>query len=250
MCLILFGLNAHPAYRLIVAANRDEFHRRPTAGIHVWEDAPIVGGRDLEAGGTWLGVAAHAPRMAAVTNVRDGVAEPAVGKRSRGRLPTVFLSGTQPAAAAAADLVAQAGEYAPVNLLVDDGSQTWWATNHPTPQRRQVSDGVHGLSNGQLDEPWPKLTRGTAALAALLDAEPGALLAMLHDTDRAQPSALPQTGVTAEMEEGLSAMFVDLGDYGTRASTILRLRPDGSGDLTERRFDAAGETGTVTLTLG
>ncbi|MGW0035840.1 NRDE family protein [Gordonia sp. NPDC003376] len=257
MCLILFALDVDPRHRLVLAANRDEFHARQTAGVHRWDDRPILAGRDLTAGGTWLGVSTREPkhgaaggdtRLAAVTNVRDGVAVPDPDKRSRGRLPVDFLVGDRSAEDAARDLVAHADEYAPVNLVVDDGEQMWWATNHFGPVARRVEPGVHGLSNGRLDERWPKVRAGTAGLSTHVGDDPAALLDMLHDTVTADPASLPHTGIPADQELGLSAVFVDLGDYGTRSSTVVRIGADGHGDLAERRYvpGAPSETSTFT----
>ncbi|WLP91138.1 NRDE family protein [Gordonia sp. NB41Y] len=265
MCLILFALDVDPRHRLVLAANRDEFHARQTAGVHRWDDEPILGGRDLTAGGTWLGVSTRDPkhpaaagdtrlapgvhtRLAAVTNVRDGVAVPDPTKRSRGRLPVDFLVGDSSAEDAARDLVAHAEEYAPVNLVVDDGVEMWWATNHFGPVSRRVEPGVHGLSNGRLDEGWPKVRTGIAGLSTHVGDDPTTLLDMLHDPTTADPASLPHTGVPAAQELGLSAMFVDLGEYGTRASTVVRIGADGHGDLAERRYapDARSETSTFT----
>lgn len=252
MCLIVFGVNAVPGHRLVVAANRDEFYARKTEGLHRWDDPPIFAGRDRVAGGTWMGVSAAAPgRFAAVTNVRDG--EPAVdpSKRSRGRLPIDFLVGEQTSAQEAAALVADAPEYAPVNLIVDDGVQVWWATNWPEPEAVAVSDGVHGVSNGALDSAWPKVQDTAAGLARLLErgaaAYPEEYFALLGDQHRPDPDRLPDTGVGPQRESELSPAFVRLDGYGTRASTVVRIREDGHGDVIERRFSPAG-AGGVELT--
>lgn len=249
MCLILFDLETDADRRLVVAANRDEFYRRETEPLHRWPDLPIIGGRDAEAGGTWMAVSAERPgRFGAVTNVRSGPPKAQPDKRSRGRLVVDFLTGADTAAQAAARLVADADQYAPVNLLVADGDEMWWATNRPVPASAIVAPGVHGLSNAALDEPWPKVVAGTQRLDALLtrgDTDVADLLTVLDDRTLAAPADLPDTGVSDELERDLSSMFVDTPDYGTRASTVLRMGSDGSGDITERRFRAGtmiGET--------
>lgn len=248
--MILFALDAHPRYRMVLIANRDEFHARRTEAVHPWADLPIIGGRDLEAGGTWMGVttAVGGPRrLAAVTNVRDSIAEPMPDKRSRGLLPVEFLTSGGSAAGSAAALVADADHYAPVNLVVDDGGDTWWATNHPRVVSARIAPGVHGLSNGGLDEPWPKVTKGIAELSGQLDATPEVLLDLLYDTAIADDDTLPHTGVPIDVERGLSAMFVDMGEYGTRASSVVRIGYDGHGDITERQYARDTPPRTVTL---
>ncbi|MXP22422.1 hypothetical protein GIY30_13840 [Gordonia sp. HNM0687] len=254
MCLILFGWNAVPGRRLVVAANRDEFHARRTRALARWPDVPIIGGRDREAGGTWMGVHADNPsRVAMVTNVRDGTPAGA-GQRSRGELPVEFLLGTMSPAAFAEELRTRAQDYAPVNVLVADADEFWWATNWPQPQVRRVPDGVHGLSNGALDSQWPKVDRGRAALSDLLvDDDPDTVdpyLEMLADRHRPVDDALPSTGIPLDRERDLSPIFIDLRGYGTRASTVLRLGDDGHGDITERRFTYRGRRrGTTTIRL-
>lgn len=251
MCLILFAVDVDPRYPLLLAANRDEMYSRPTEGIHRWEDLPILGGRDLTAGGTWMGVSTTSPqRMAAVTNVRLGEPEVLPDKRSRGDLPVDFLVGDATPRQAAESLVEHAGEYAPVNLLVADGVDLWWATNAPEPQVKVVPPGWHGLSNGVLDSNWPKVTNGVRRferVATEPDAVPDDYLAMLDDRRLADPARLPDTGIDPEREHQLSAMFVDMDGYGTRASSVLRMRRDRHGDLTERRFRDGDAVATTTL---
>ncbi|MGC4932659.1 NRDE family protein [Gordonia sp. DT30] len=253
MCLILFALDAHPRFRLVLAANRDEFFARRTEPVHRWPDLPVIGGRDLAAGGTWMGISTlDSHRLAAVTNVRDGIAQPLPDKRSRGALPVDFLTTDAPASGMCAAFVAHAGDYAPVNLLLDDGVEMHWATNHPgaapaEATTSRVAPGLHGVSNGLLDEPWPKITRGVQALRENLEAEPTVLLNMLHDTTIADDTHLPHTGVPVAQERALSAMFVEMGDYGTRASTVVRIDHDGHGDITERRYPYGEPPRTVTI---
>ena len=251
MCLILFAVDAVPKYKFLLAANRDEIYSRPTEGIHRWGDAPIIGGRDLTAGGTWMGVSTTLPRrMAAVTNVRIGEPKVLPDKRSRGDLPVDFLNGEATPREAAKHLVQHADEYAPVNLLVADGVDVWWATNAPVPDARAVPPGWHGLSNGVLDSDWPKVTDGVRRfqqVAADSDGLPEDYLAMLDDRSLADPARLPETGIDPEREHQLSAMFVDIDRYGTRASSVLRMGRDRHGDLTERRFRDGEPVETSTL---
>ena len=254
MCLILFAWNAHPRYRLVVAANRDEFHRRRTRALSRWSDDPVIAGRDVLAGGTWMGVHAGAPnRVAMVTNVREGIAQRS-GVRSRGALPVDFLLGGQSPEEFARRAAADAGDFDPVNLLVADSGSMWWMTNRPQPTAQRVTDGVHGLSNGALDSDWPKVTDGSERMAQLVSADAGAgssvepYLDLLADQHRPAADRLPDTGVSAAFEADLSPIFVNMPGYGTRASTVLRVGYDGHGDITERRYGWRGRRrGTTTI---
>ncbi|PBC46479.1 hypothetical protein CJ179_25700 [Rhodococcus sp. ACS1] len=243
MCLVLFAWHTRPDLPLVVAANRDEFYARPTEPLHRWEDG-FVAGRDLLAGGTWMGIS-DALRFAAVTNVRDGA--PATGARSRGDLPVDYLRGLLSPADHAEQVAATGAEYGSFNLLVGDAAELWWVTNRPHGRIQRVEPGVHGLSNAELDTPWPKVTGGKQAFAAALaaddgspDTDPGAYFDVLADSDPAPWDALPDTGVAPELERALSSRFIRHGEYGTRASTLLRVRADGTYDITERRFDENG----------
>lgn len=246
MCLILLGVRAHPRYRLVVAANRDEFFARPTAAAGWWPDAPeVLGGRDLREGGSWMAVS-RAGRLAAVTNLRDPsrLRERAP---SRGALVRDFVQGEQPAGRHIAALAAAADAYNGFNLLVDDGAETYWYSNAagaPPPVR--LADGVYGVSNHLLDTPWPKVEQGKAALrAAIAGAADGALapeplLEVLADRAVADDAALPRTGVGVEMERLLSPRFIVSPAYGTRASTVLLVAHDGAATLVERSFAPGG----------
>lgn len=243
MCLILFAWNAHPDHRLIVAANRDEYRRRRTYALSRWKDLPIIAGRDARAGGTWMGVSAEVPgRVAMVTNVRVGPPQ-RVGVRSRGQLPVDYLTSVEAPKAFAERVVDEAADYDPVNLLVGDTDDLYWVTNRPQPHAERVSDGVHGVSNGSLDNDWPKVVDGVAALRDLIaaDASDEDYFAMLADHDRAPAERLPDTGVGADLESALSAKFIDIPGYGTRASTILRIGHDGHGEIVERRYGWRGK---------
>ncbi|MGC5258527.1 NRDE family protein [Gordonia sp. DT218] len=253
MCLILFAWNTDPHQRLVVAANRDEYHRRETAPLSRWPDLPIIGGRDRVAGGTWMGVDAVNPsRVAMVTNVRVG-RPGAPGPRSRGALPVQFLVGADDPGAFAQRLRREGHEYLPVNLLVGDEHELWWITNWPEPRAERVAPGVHGLSNGALDSDWPKVTDGRATMEELV-LRPGGTatvepyLNVLADRRRPAVERLPDTGVPGELEADLSPIFIDMRGYGTRASTVLRIGRDGCGDITERRFTYRGRRrGTTSI---
>lgn len=234
MCLILVAWRIHPEHPLVVAANRDEFFARPTAAAARWDDAPqVIAGRDLEAGGTWLGVAAGG-RFAAVTNVREP-GRPA-GERSRGRLTADFLAGD----AAAADYVAaiDGAAHSGFNLLVGDGRELWYASNR-IDAPRPLAPGIYGVSNHLLDTPWPKLATAKARFAEALPRLPAieSFFALLADDELVADENLPATGVSLEWERRLSAIFVRSPEYGTRASTVL-LSGNGeqAGLLVERSF--------------
>ena len=241
MCLIAFAWQTHPRWRLVLAGNRDEFHARPSAPLARWSDLPVVGGRDLEAGGTWLG-ATDAGRCCVVTNVRDP-RDPQLGA-SRGLLATDYLAGAADATAHARRLLAQAAGYRPFNLLTFDAQAAFYLGNRPEPRAQAVTPGVHGLSNADFNTPWPKTRALMARLAAWLesaDADDFApLFAALADERQAPDAELPDTGIGLERERRLSAAFIRGADYGTRASTVLAIGHDGRGVIEERRFGPEG----------
>lgn len=241
MCLISFAWNAHPRYWLALAANRDEFHGRPSAPLGYWADAPrVAGGRDLREGGGWLALSA-AGRLAAVTNVREpyGAAAP----RSRGALVRDFVTGDAAALEQAARISAAGDAYGPHNLLLWDGAQLLFLSNRNQARPRTVEPGLHGISNGPYDAPWPKTLRLNHHLGAWLDAQRGTpeediepLLQALADEQGAADAELPQTGVGLDLERVLAPPFIRGLRYGTRASTVLLLRRDGSALLFERSY--------------
>lgn len=251
MCVIFVAWQVHPGCPLIVAANRDEFHERPTESVHWWASEPeLLAGRDARSGGTWLGVT-RTGRFAAVTNYRGP--DEAAGSISRGELPVRFLLGTDSAEDYATGVAAAGDQYAGFSLLASDGEQLWYVSNRGDGAPRAVEPGFHGLSNANLDTPWPKVEAGRAAFAEAVGADPDPLgeagaaryLRLLRNADLAS-AELPDTGFSEEMERGLSSIFVDLPGYGTRSSTVLTMR-DGRGRMVERRFSAERTTlGTST----
>ncbi len=240
MCLLALGWMHHPRWRLVMTGNRDEFHARPTAALAPWQDeTSVIGGRDLRSGGGWAGVGAGG-RMAVVTNVRDPLA--AQTGPSRGALVADFLRGRDPAAVHIDRLATVAGAYAPFNLLLADGDSLEFLGNHPA-ERQRLGPGVHGMSNGALDAPWPKTRRLMAALEAWFEAgdeDLTPLWAALADEHRPADSDLPDTGIGLERERWLSPAFIRGDDYGTRASTVLLIDADGHGEIHERRFGPQG----------
>ncbi|NIF25645.1 hypothetical protein F3J44_04520 [Pantoea sp. Tr-811] len=248
MCLIVFAWRPGHALPLIVAANRDEFHARPTQALAAWEDAPgVYAGRDLEAGGTWLGVGPQG-RFAALTNIRDP--KQVLGPRSRGELVAGFLQGELGVEAYLGEVAGRSGQYSGFNLLVGDGRQLGYL-NAREVAPRLLEAGVYGLSNAGLDTPWPKLVKARAGLQALLETpEPQRLLALLADGEQAADGELPETGVGLATEKLLSSVFIASQNYGTRASTVLIVDDRGRRRLIERSFGPfGGHLGEVSLEL-
>ena len=242
------AVQAVPDLALVLAANRDEFFTRPTAAARWWAEFPgLLAGRDLDAGGTWLGITRRG-RIAALTNYRDP-SHRARGDhaRSRGELVTDFLAGDEPAAAWLAGLDGAA--YRPFSLLAGSAKGLWW-TSPVIGEVARVPPGIHALSNHLLDTPWPKIERISEALALALagpreDLE-DALLAALADQTPAPEETLTDTGVGPVLERGLSPVFVSLPGYGTRCSTVITVNADGRVTFVERSFDRSGEvTGEV-----
>lgn len=241
MCVVAFAWQFHPRWRLVLAGNRDEFHGRPTAALAAWPDSEVIAGRDLQSGGTWVGLDRRG-RVAVVTNIRDGIGQPHDGP-SRGALPTAFLAGSAAdAEATSAGLLANAGSYAPFNLMLADAGGCWHLGNHPL-QREALATGVHGISNGRLDAPWPKTRHLATALRDWVDSGDEDLQALwraLGDETIAEDADLPDTGVGIDLERRLSSAFIRGEAYGTRASTIIAVDHDGRGFIHERRFAPGG----------
>jgi uncharacterized protein with NRDE domain len=247
MCLVVVALGAHPRYSLVVAANRDEHHARAALPAHWGERPPYAGmlaGRDLEAGGTWMGVRGDG-RWALVTNVREGRGGDTAAP-SRGELVPQVLNA--PKASALAALGHRAAAYNGFNLLAGDAGSATWMSNRADGEL-SLAQGIHGLSNARLDTPWPKVTRTRDAVnawAARGDEDVAPLFAALADRMPARDADLPSTGVPLEWERLLSAPFIVSDGYGTRCSTVLAIGRDGSARFVERSFDARGDaTGEV-----
>jgi uncharacterized protein with NRDE domain len=246
MCLIAVAWKCHPRYRLVLIANRDEFHARPSLPAQAHADAPdVYGGRDLDRGGSWL-LASASGRVAAVTNVRAGLAMEAA-PRSRGALADGFVKSTASIPEFLESLAVNAHEYGRFNILLGNEDELYYASNHPHFRQRPMAAGVHALSNGDLDAPWPKTERARSALSNWLassastsrrpDLSP--LYAALADKATAADALLPDTGVGIELERFLSSPFIVGNDYGTRACTVL-LIDDVDACLAERRFGPSG----------
>ncbi len=241
MCLILVAWKAHPSYPLVIAANRDEFHARPTAPAAFWEDRPaILAGRDLECMGTWLGVT-RSGKFTAVSNFREGVArDPAA--RSRGLLASAFLADGASARDFAAQVAQDGAEYSGFNFLAGDRDELWWVSNRNAGARR-LAPGIYGVSNHLLDTPWAKVVRGKRTLQAALRPAPAIepLLELLADTTMASDDELPDTGVGPERERLLSPLRVVSDAYGTRCSSAVIFGPERRVQFAERSYGAQGE---------
>lgn len=241
MCLALVALDAHPRYRCVIAANRDEFHARAAEPAHWWDEG-LLAGRDLAAGGTWFGVT-RAGRWALITNFREGIPRDPHAP-SRGALVTRLLRSPGSPLRSAAMLLPEAGRYHGFNLLVGETGDAAFASNRASGALA-LGAGIHGLSNHLLDTPWPKLLQGKARLAAwLADDDPpiDTAFALLADRAPAGDAALPSTGVSARWERLLSSAFIVSPEYGTRSSTLLTIAADDSARFIERSFDARGST--------
>jgi uncharacterized protein with NRDE domain len=245
LCLIVVAWRARADLPLVVAANRDEWRDRPAEAAHWWGDHPgLLAGRDLKAGGTWMGIT-RAGRFAAVTNFRDPSDKRSTA-RSRGGLVTEFLLGHEPPQPFLASLAAHVHDYNGFNLILGDGEGLYYYASREGAARA-IEPGVHGLSNHLLDEPWPKVIRARAAMRhALADRDPALrLFDVLSDTEGAPDEELPDTGVGIELERRLAAPLITGVTYGTRASTVLKVAADGAVHLEERSRDENGDVLSV-----
>lgn len=246
MCLIVIALNQHPDWPLLLVANRDEFHSRPTQALGFWPDAPIIAGRDLQAGGTWMGFNQNG-RFAAVTNYRDG-REQVAASSSRGRLVTDFLLSEASASHYTPPVEVTAG----YNLLRGDGSGLFYSGNRGGRFER-LGNGIHTLSNALLESEWPKTRRARLAMQQTLrnpaSVDADKLLEVLADATPADDNQLPDTGIPREKERLLSSCLIRSATYGTRATTVLMQAKNGLTRIIERRLDRQGRCGQSDFTL-
>ena len=231
MCVAAIAWAAHPRWRMVAVGNRDEFHARPAAPLARWADGRVIAGRDLEAGGTWLGVSEG--RFGLVTNLRTP-GYPRAELASRGALVTDWLRGTAPS---------QEPKMNPFNLWLADGAGLRVVTNQPGWETLELGPGIHGLSNGAHRDRWFKTARLEAALGVWLEDQTSAdaLFAALRD----------EAPETADPEDAFSSVFIRGPTYGTRCSTVVLVDAGGAGRIIERSFDSGGEqTGEVELEFG
>lgn len=247
MCLIVFAWQSHPRFPLVLAANRDEYHDRASARAAFWnERRDLLGGRDLQAGGTWLGLT-RTGRIAAVTNVREAtaaLATPAPAAPSRGALATDFLCGALAPKDYAGAIHSNGKAYRGFNLLIGDRSALWWVSNRGDGARR-LGPGIYGVANDSLDTPSPKVVTGKQMLERLLATGPSlaALLALLADTRPQGDEAPSDAGGGLERERTLSPLRIVAPDYGTRCSSALLVDAQGAIQFAERGFDRRGAEG-------
>ncbi|HCZ34876.1 MAG TPA: hypothetical protein DHV26_03010 [Cytophagales bacterium] len=237
MCLVFISINSHPQYKVIVAANRDEFYERKTAPAAFWKDQPeIVGGRDLEADGTWMAMNTNG-KVALVTNYRDP-ANINPKAPSRGKLVSDFLSGNKSPEQYLHELEPNANYYNGFNLLVGQLDDWWYLSNYK-PGIQKLEPGRYGLSNHLLNTEWPKVKRGKEKFAKFIEYDflPEDLFRMLYDEQRAEDQTLPDTGIGLDRERALSSMFIKTKGYGTRCSTVLLIDKEDRVQYYERSYD-------------
>lgn len=239
MCLILFSINPHPAFRFVLLANRDEYFNRPARHLHFWPDAPdILAGRDEVAGGTWLGLSRKG-RFSALTNYRD----PSHFRKdapSRGQLVADFLKGGSSVEEFISDLDVVADRYNGFNLLLSDDLCTFYYYSNICKETTLLGPGTYGLSNGLLNSPWPKVEYGKERLGSLLKrAAPGhaSFFRLLANRREWPDRKLPETGIGRKLEKRLSPIFIRFEEYGTRCSTVLTISGSGKVIVQERNFN-------------
>ncbi|MFC3418787.1 NRDE family protein [Salinicoccus hispanicus] len=244
MCLIIFQKNNHPHYKLVIAANRDEFYGRPTAPAQFWEDHPdMLAGQDRKKGGTWLGLTKQG-RFAAVTNIRKpGFLD--TDKKSRGALVSDYLTGHATPEAYLDALDREKDDYSGFNLLVGNQDELFYL-NNDGGSVDAVTDGAHGLSNHHLDTPWPKVVKGRTRLEEYMhntDAlDIDVIFELLADSEQTTEE-LPETGLAESLERQLSSAFINIPEYGTRSSTVVLVDHDDNATFVERTFSEDGQTG-------
>jgi len=240
MCLILFSYDTHPFYRMVLAANRDEYYDRPTAPVAFLDDAPdVLGGLDLKHNGMWLGIT-RTGRLAAITNYRDPGLDIS-NAPSRGFLVKEFLFGKESPQSYLEQIESVGDQYNGFNLIVGDSSGLFYYSNRGN-RIQKIKPGTYGLSNHLMDTPWPKIAKGKGALKRLLErnekANPEDIFAMLKDGVFPPDDLLPDTGVDLEWERTLSPLFITSEFYGTRSSSIVLIERGGEITFTERTFNS------------
>ena len=253
MCLINFNIGSHDKYKMIIAANRDEFYSRPAAPVHYWEDHPdILGGRDLKAQGTWLAVS-KSGKIGALTNIRTPEEMTLEAEKSRGELVVNYLLSEKGSKEYLTALAGRSSDYAGFNLLAGNPDELYYMNNYDNKISR-VTDGTHGLSNEYLDTPWPKVVIGKEQLDKVIsedDINIDALFSLLRIDTKAADDIVQQTGVDAHLEKKLSPLFIDIPDfdYGTRCSTVVLVDRQNNITLIERTFKNGVETGEISETI-
>ncbi|PKI17206.1 NRDE family protein [Colwellia sp. 12G3] len=240
MCILFIAIEQHPKYPLIICANRDEFHQRPTEAMHVWQQPIILAGKDLQAGGTWLGLSPKG-KFAALTNFRKlPLSEEA--KKSRGDLVLQVLASTENNLSD--ELSKQTNQYHGFNLIHGSLNQLY-CYDSVNNQCHQLSKGVHSICNGALDDIWPKMARGEKLLSDTIhlqeDLSIDRLFDLMTNDKQALPNLLPETGLSEEWEQLLSAIFIVSPTYGTRSTTIITKNIEGNVEVYDRTYAPSGE---------
>lgn len=240
MCIVSFNFQEHPKYKLIIAANRDEFYRRPADPLRVWPDYPnIVAGRDLEAKGTWLGMSKDG-KFATLTNYRHPKYFKDDDKRTRGDIVTNYLTSSVDPQAYLEELHERRHEYSGFNVIVGNGDELFYYSNEKG-NIKEIERGTHSLSNAFLNTPWPKVKRAKSALDHYVshneEIDPEKLFKQLHNDTIAPDEELPKTGLSLEFERQVSSIFIRSEDYGTRVSTVILITHDNEVKLIERTFN-------------
>ena len=240
MCILFLAIEQHPKYPLIICANRDEFHQRPTQAMHVWQEANILAGKDLQAGGTWLGLSSTG-KFAALTNFRK-LPLSAAPKKSRGDLVLQALADTKDNMTN--ELAQQANQYHGFNLVYGSLKQLY-CYDSVNNQSHQLSKGVHSICNGALDDIWPKMAKGEKLLSETIHSKMklsiNALFELMSNDKQALPHLLPETGLDEECEQLLSAIFIKSPTYGTRTTTIITQDVEGNVETYDRSYAPSGE---------
>ncbi len=240
MCILFIAIEQHPKYPLIICANRDEFHQRPTQAMHVWQESKILAGKDLQAGGTWLGLSSTG-KFAALTNFRK-LPLSDVPKKSRGDLVLQALADTK--INMTTELSQQASQYHGFNLIYGSLEQLY-CYDSVNNQSHQLSKGVHSICNGALDDIWPKMAKGEKLLSEAIHSQVNlsinALFDLMSNNKQALPHLLPETGLDEEWEQLLSAIFIKSPTYGTRTTTIIMQDVEGNVETYDRSYAPSGE---------
>ena len=246
MCLILFSWKTHPNYKLILAANRDEFYKRPTQQANYWKDHPeLLAGKDLQAGGTWIGMS-KSGRIAALTNYRDPQ-NIDVHAASRGELTTNFLTSGDEPELYLRKIKNSNIHYNGFNLMVGDGNSLFHY-NNVNHDISEVAPGTYGLSNGFFQENWPKTKNGRNALEKVIQKEQFSnqdLLDILGNTKKAEDVDLPKTGIPVDWERALSPLFINADGYGTRCSTIIKVDYNNKKEFLEKTYAVGGQSESI-----
>ena len=239
MCLIVFANNVHPKYKLIFAANRDEFYNRPSEQAKFWEDYPnLLAGKDLQAGGTWLGITKEG-RFSAITNFRD-LKNHRNDAPSRGKLTLDFLVSSISPEDYYNNLKPTLDDFNGFNLLFGSVDKLYYFSNKTT-ELQKIESGIHGISNAILDTPWPKVEKSKKLLQNLIekdDIHPWEVLNILDDSMIAKDAELPDTGVGMELERILSPIFIKSEKYGTRSSTVVMVEKNKNVTFVEKTYFA------------